>query len=231
LGAEAVFIFKRQDDYAPRYFLFMLEPLVWIVVLTFGELMSHEPWVKLQIAEKLLSGAEAHPDFCGTNGTTEVETFQIPTHLTGSYAERTALCLLVAMAASVAANVVMIGQFLTHRDYDFSNAANSIRDIIRSHREQKELILGVSGPQISLMTGIPSINDFYGTEDAGEKLERYQPGWYLAWNSVAPENEELLAPYKLEKVASYVAFDDDDRTTLILYKMVRLQVEQDKGLR
>ena len=177
LAAEAVFIFKRQDDYAPRYFLFMLAPLIWIVVLTFGELMS--------------------------------------------YAKKTAIILLVAMAASVAANVVTIGHFLTHRDYDFYNAAHSIRDIIRSHPEQKALILGVSAPQISLMTGIPSINDFYGTEDAAEKLARYQPGWYVAWNGVAPENEALLAPYRLEKVASYPAFDDDDRTTLILYKMVR----------
>ena len=176
LAAEAVFIFKRQDDYAPRYFLVMLAPLIWIVVLTFGELMS--------------------------------------------YARKTAILLLLAMAASVVSNAVMIGRFLTHRDYDFYNAAFSIRDIIRSHPEQKALILGVSGPQISLMTGIPSINDFYGTEDATEKLARYQPGWYVAWNGVAPENEALLAPYRLEKVASYPAFDDDDRTTLILYKMV-----------
>lgn len=177
LAAEAVFIFKRQDDYAPRYFVFMLAPLIWIVALTLVELMS--------------------------------------------YAKKTAILLLVAMAGSVAANVVMIGQFLTHRDYEFHNAALSIREIIRGHPEQKALILGVSGPQISLMTGIPSINDFYGTEDAAEKLARYQPGWYLAWNGVAPENESLLAPYRLEKVASYPAFDDDDRTTLILYKMVR----------
>jgi hypothetical protein len=177
IAAEAVFIFKRQDDYAPRYFLFMLAPLIWIVVLTFAELTT--------------------------------------------YAKKAAIILLAAMAASVVVNIVMIGQFLTHRDYDFYNAANSIRDTIRSHPEQKALILGVSAPQISLMTGIPSINDFYGTEDAPDKLARYQPGWYVAWNGVAPENEALLAPYRLEEVASYPAFDDDDRTTLILYKMVR----------
>jgi len=177
LAAEAVFIFKRQDDYAPRYFLFMLAPLIWIAVLTFAELIND--------------------------------------------AKKSAIILLLAMVASLGANVVMMSQFLTHRDYDFYNAANSIRDIIRSHPEQKALILGVSVPQISLMTGIPSINDFYGTEDAAEKLERYQPGWYVAWNGVAPENVELLAPYQLEKVGSYPAFDDDDRTTLILYRMVR----------
>src|SRR6202167_1441287 len=43
IAAQAVFIFSRQDDYAPRYFLVMLTPLVWIVVLTFGELIVHAP--------------------------------------------------------------------------------------------------------------------------------------------------------------------------------------------
>ena len=41
MAAEAVFIFRRQDDYAPRYFFAMLAPLVWIVVLTFAELVTH----------------------------------------------------------------------------------------------------------------------------------------------------------------------------------------------
>jgi len=93
--------------------------------------------------------------------------------------------------------------------------------MIRSHPEQSQLMLGVSGPQISLMTGIPAINDFYGMQDGAEKLERYQPGWYLAWNGIDADNQAMLAGYRLEKVASYQAFDDDDRTTLILYKMVR----------
>ena len=82
-------------------------------------------------------------------------------------------------------------------------------------------MLGVSGPQISLMTGIPAINDYYGTEDGAEKLRRYQPGWYLVWNDVSEDNKELLAPYELNKMASYPMFDDDDRTTLVLYRVVR----------
>jgi hypothetical protein len=70
------------------------------------------------------------------------------------------------------------------------------------------------------MSGIPSINDFYGTQDMAAKLAAYQPGWYLVWNQIAPENRDVLASYKLEKMASYPAFDDDDRNVLILYKMV-----------
>lgn len=174
---QALFIVRRQDDYAPRYFLVMLAPLIWVVVLTFGELMQR--------------------------------------------ARKTALLLLLFMAISITSNVVMTSQFLTHRDFDFRDAAVAIAGMIRSHPEQSQLVLGVSGPQISLMTGIPAINDFYGTQDGAEKLERYQPGWYLAWNGIDADNQAMLAGYRLEKVASYQAFDDDDRTTLILYKMVR----------
>jgi 4-amino-4-deoxy-L-arabinose transferase-like glycosyltransferase len=176
IAAQAVFIFSRQDDYAPRYFLVMLVPLVCIVVLVFCELMIHAP--------------------------------------------KPAIVLLVAMIGAVVANVVMIGQFLTHRDYDFQNAANSIRNIIRSHPEHKALMLGVSGAQISMMTGISSINDGFGTEDISEKVARYQPGWYLAWSDTPPEKQSFLSAFQLEKVASYPAFDDDDRGALTIYKMV-----------
>jgi hypothetical protein len=174
---QALFIVRRMDDYAPRYYLLMLAPLIWIAILTLSELILK--------------------------------------------ARKTACILLVVVASSVIANAFMIGQFLTHRDYDFRDAANAIATIIRSHPEQPQLMLGVSGAQISLMTGIPAINDYYGTEDGAEKLKRYQPGWYLAWSGIDPDNAAMMAGYQLERVASYPAFDDDDRTTLILYKMVR----------
>jgi hypothetical protein len=73
------------------------------------------------------------------------------------------------------------------------------------------------------MTGIPSINDAYGTEDMPKKLASYQPGWYLAWNSIAEENHDLLSPYAMQEAARYRVFDDDDRNELILYRMVRAQ--------
>ena len=136
-------------------------------------------------------------------------------------ARKTAVLLLIAMTASVAANAVMMDQFLTNQDYDFRDAAASIRDIVHSHPEQKPLILGVSGNQLSLMTGIASINDGYGTEEMAEKVARYQPGWYVAWSDIDLSDEDFLSPYRLEKVKSYPVFDDDDRSALTLYKMVR----------
>lgn len=177
LAAQAVFIFTRQDDPAPRYFLVMLGPLVWVVALTFDRVMVE--------------------------------------------ARKTAVFLLVAIAVSVIANATMIEQFLTHRDYDMRDAATAIGDVIRRHPEQKPLLFGVSGSQISLMTGIPSINDAYSTVDMSKKVESYQPGWFLAWNDVSPANEDYMADYTLEKMGSYPAFDDDDRSVLTLYEMVK----------
>jgi hypothetical protein len=177
LAAQASFIFRRQDDYAPRYFLAMLAPLVLVVVLTLSELTIRN--------------------------------------------RKAAAMLLFAMVISAAVNVATIFQFVSHRQYQFRDAAASIRNIVRSDPGQNPLIFGVSGSQISLMTGIPSINDSFGTQDMTEKLSAYQPGWYLAWNGISEENRALLSPFQLEEVASYPAFDDEERNKLILYKMVR----------
>lgn len=177
LAAQAAFIFRRQDDYAPRYFLVMLPPLIWVVTLTFDRLREQS--------------------------------------------RKTAALLLVLLMVSVIANTAMIGQLFANRTYDFENAARSIRTIVRGHPEQKQLLLGTSGDQISLMTGIPAINDGYGTEDLAEKLSHSEPGWFLAWKDVAQEPDPALGAYRLDKMASYPVFDDEDRNVLTLYKMVR----------
>lgn len=189
MAGLALYIFRRQQDYAPRYFLVMLVPLVFVVVLALDNLLARpaEP--------------SSSPHLRANR--------QIPA---------TAL-LLLAMAASAVVNGMMLTLYLAHPEYQFINAANSIRAIIGGYPEQKPLILGASGPQISLMAGVPSINDGYGTEDMAEKIARDQPGWYLAWSGVSSDDASLLARYQLQKVASYPVFDDDERTPLILYKM------------
>jgi hypothetical protein len=177
LAAQACFIFHRQDDFAPRYFLVMLAPLVLVVVLAFGELAIRN--------------------------------------------RRIAAIFLFALFISAAVNLATILQFVVHRQYQFRDAAASIRTIVISDQGRNPLILGVSGSQISLMTGIPSINDSFGTQDLAQKVMLYQPGWYLVWNGITEENRAALSPFQLEEVASYPVFDDDERNKLILYKMVR----------
>lgn len=175
LLAQAGFLFSRQDDFGPRYFLVLLVPLVLVVVLT---------WDALATQHKKASAA-----------------------------------LLLALGSAAVLNTATICQFLAHRQYQYCDAAASIRKIVLSDPRQKPLILGVSGAQISLMAGIPSINDFMGSENIAQKIMREQPGWYLVWNSIDSDNAEMLSAFQLEEVARYPVFDNQDRDQLILYKM------------
>lgn len=51
IAGEAAFIFSRQDDYAPRYFLAMLAPVIFIVVLTLDDaLRSSRSWTGILAA-------------------------------------------------------------------------------------------------------------------------------------------------------------------------------------
>lgn len=177
LGAQAVFLFTRQDNSAPRYFLVMAAPLVMIVVLTWQELLAR-------------SG-------------------------------KIAALLLLAMVVSIGINTMATLRIAAHRQYQFVDAAEGIKRIVNNDGRTRKIIFGVSGAQISLMTGIPSINDAFSVQEMTAKVARYQPGWYLVWNGIAEENHDLLAPYRLEEVARYPVFDNEDRNLLILYRMVR----------
>jgi len=212
LAGQASFIFRLQDDYAPRYFLVMLAPIVWIVALLLDELLADAnaiplppnpetgmcepvPRSKSQYSNKSLVGSNR---FWNPNSVT-------------------AVLLLSAMAASATINGFMIGQFIAHPKRQFFDAANSIHKIVRSDPEQNQMISGVSGTQISLMTGIPSINDAHGPQ---ERAAKDQPGWFLAWTELPSDATARFPVFQLEEVAAYPVFDDPGRTPLILYKMV-----------
>jgi hypothetical protein len=49
------------------------------------------------------------------------------------------------------------------------------------------------------------------------KVARYKPGWYLAWNDDI--DHDAVAGHAIIPVARYNIFDDDDRTTLVLYEI------------
>jgi hypothetical protein len=140
-----------------------------------------------------------------------------------AHSRKAAAVFLLALAIAVGMNAAMIGQFMQVRTYQFRDAALSIKKIVGSDPGQKQLILSVSGSQLSLMTGIPSINDAYSEEEMAEKISLYQPGWYVAWNVVSDENRDLLSAYRLKEAAAYSVFDNDDRNKLILYKMIRVK--------
>ncbi len=181
-AGDAVYILRRQDDYAPRYFLAMLVPLILILALALQELKIRN---------------------------------------------RTLASLLGAtLAFAVVFDTARVLGFLNHRQYEFSNAAESIKAIVNADPNAPRLLLGSSGDQLSLMTGIPSINDGYSSEDLAQKLSRHQPGWYVGWNELDEDIVESLSAFRLDKVATYRVFDHDERDLLTLYRMVPVEARK-----
>jgi hypothetical protein len=175
-AGEAVYILRRQDDYAPRYFLAMLVPLILVMVLTLQEVRARH--------------------------------------------RALAALLLATFTVALILDIARILSFLDHRQYQFYNAAKSIEAIVNGDWNAHRLLLGTSGNQLSLMIGIPSINDEYSSEDLAQKLLHYQPGWYVGWNEFDQDVQASLSAFRLDKIATFQVFDNDQRDLLTLYRMV-----------
>jgi 4-amino-4-deoxy-L-arabinose transferase-like glycosyltransferase len=110
--------------------------------------------------------------------------------------------------------------YVRNPDYTFANAADQIHHIISTDPAHNPLILSISGSQLSLMTGLPSICDDFGTMDLPIRIQAYHPGWYIAWNQIEDEKMDALTPlYHLQRVAAFPALDDPERNLLILYRL------------
>jgi hypothetical protein len=134
---------------------------------------------------------------------------------------RTANALAVVATLAIAVpGIVLQADFLLHPTYDFRNAAQAIAQIVRAEKGHSELVLSISGSDLTLMTGLPSIDDDFGTLDLGERVKVYRPGWYVSWNEVDDDKADALSPYfHLERVAAWPVMDDPDRNLLILYRL------------
>ena len=111
-------------------------------------------------------------------------------------------------------------RYVRKPDYAFTSAAAQIRQIVSADPTHNPLLLSISGSQLSLMTGLPSICADFGTTDLAVRVQAYHPGWYVAWNQVEDDKMDALAPmYHLQRIAAFPAFDDPERNLLILYRL------------
>jgi len=193
LPGPAAFLFGRQGDYAPRYFLLLLVPLILIVVLGLHALTA--PGIRTPGDRPTVAGVAAG---C------------------------IRLAIVLAVALNLATLVRFTAQ-RTQQWYDAGLAIRRIvladPTVADPAAAQPRLILGVSASELSLVTQVPSLNDAFGVEDLAARLRRYHPGWYLVWNGPDLGNP-AFAPYRLQEQARFQAFDDDDRRVLILYKLL-----------
>jgi hypothetical protein len=131
-----------------------------------------------------------------------------------------ALLAAVAVLTIVVPDMIQDSGFVLHPTYDFMNAARSIRQIILADTTHPHLVLSISGSDLTLMTGLPSIDDDFGTLSLDERVKQYRPGWYAAWNELDDDKADSLTRlYQPVRVASFPVYDDPDRNLLILYRL------------
>ncbi|HMF63934.1 MAG TPA: phospholipid carrier-dependent glycosyltransferase, partial [Edaphobacter sp.] len=128
-----------------------------------------------------------------------------------------AVAALAILAVSDARQTL---HYVRNPEYTFARAASQIHDIVAADPTHNPLVLSISGSDLSLMTGLPSICDDFGTMDLAVRVRAYQPGWYVTWNQVDDDKMDALTPmYHLQRVAAFPALDDPERNLLILYRL------------
>jgi hypothetical protein len=128
-------------------------------------------------------------------------------------------CAVLVLAIAVPDAMQQVG-YLRHPTYEFEAAAQGIKSIVLADKTHSHLILSISGSDLTLMTGLPSIDDDFGTDDMDVRVKQYKPGWYAAWNDVEDDKADAITPmYQMKRVAAFPAYDDPDRNLLILYRL------------
>jgi 4-amino-4-deoxy-L-arabinose transferase-like glycosyltransferase len=115
-------------------------------------------------------------------------------------------------------------RYARHPQYSFLTAGHRLHDAVQRELaidpHHSRLVLSISGSDISLVTGLPSICDDFGTMELPDRVAAYKPGWFAAWNNVEDDKMAALAPmYRLVKVGTYPAYDDPERNLLVLYRL------------
>ena len=134
---------------------------------------------------------------------------------------RAAVLLATGVLLVVAAvGAVATAGYVARPEYTFERAAEGVRRVVDADPGHNRLVLSISGSDLSLMTGLPSICDDFGTLELQARVAAYKPGWYVAWNQVDDDKMDALTPmYHLERVASFPAMDDPERNLLIVYRL------------
>ncbi len=114
--------------------------------------------------------------------------------------------------------------FVRHPEYTLVDAAREIHKYIAADLEKdprhNPLVLSISGSDLSLITGLPSICDDFGTLELDDRVKRYRPGWYVAWNQIDDDKMDAMTPlFRVQRVAAFPAMDDPDRNLMILYRL------------
>jgi hypothetical protein len=129
--------------------------------------------------------------------------------------------LVTVIGIILAREVPLTLRWATHPDYSYWNAAHALDAVIENDPQPNRLLMSISDSQITLMTGVRSICDDFGTDELDARIQRYNPGWYASWDDIDPGTLiSLVRFYHVEPVAAWPAMDDPDRRVLRLWRLV-----------
>jgi hypothetical protein len=199
----------------PRYYLVLAVPMTALTVLVFAPVLAS--------AARSLQGQT--PAAMGTPPARAADRW-----LLRAFAAVVGFALLFAAVNGAR----QTAGFVLHPSYTWVDAAEQLRQAVEQEAAHghalpgggqtgpghSRMVLSISGSDLSLITGLPSICDDFGTMTLVDRIATYKPGWFATWNEVEDDKMEALAPsYRLERVLTVPAFDDPDRNLLILYRL------------
>ena len=184
------------NNLQPRYYLVLAVPLTLLVPIVFESILQ----------------APSYPARPGHSSS----------HLHNRPIAATGIVLALVITATLDARQTL--RYVRAPEYTYANAAAQIQQIIAADRRKdpahNPLLLSISGSDISLMTGLPSICDDFGTMQLQTRIATYNPGWFVTWNHVEDDKMDALAPvYHLQRIAEFPEMDDPERNLLILYRL------------
>jgi len=185
-------------NFSPRYYTVIAVPLVLLLAMGFDSVL----WA-------------AWRGWRGRQAGVTVVTWALRLVAAGS-----ALTVLFILASGARQTL----SYATHPEYTFLTAVHHLHDAIQrdlaADPHHSKVVLSISGSDISLITGLPSIDDDFGTMELPDRIAAYKPGWFVAWNDVEDDKMAALAPmYRVVRVGSYPAYDDPLRNLLVLYRL------------
>jgi hypothetical protein len=202
------------DNLQPRYYLVIAVPLTLLIPIVFEGLWQspapgaphHETAVQTQTQTQTQNQTQNQTQ-------TKAQTYPVAT-----------TALAIALLATVIGDARQTLRFVRSPEYTFATAAAQIQDIIAADHNlnpsHSTLVLSISGSDLSLMTGLRSICDDFGTMQLNTRIATYRPGWFVTWNQVEDDKMDALAPYySLQRVAAFPVMDDPERNLLILYRL------------
>ena len=128
---------------------------------------------------------------------------------------------LLVVVVAITRNSLQTLQYCLHPSYTWINAARSLTAYVGTHPGSPRLLLATSGDQITLMTGLPAVNDDFGTDLPERRIHAAYPGWFATWNDLDPAILAALHhSYWLHQVATYPVMDDPERNQLVLFRLI-----------